>query len=74
MDTAPLIVIIIVGLALWIAICYFGFRWIFSLKRQLWNQRQTLKLLIMIAEKQGVDKASVTNIEDMMNRDDEYLK
>jgi hypothetical protein len=74
MDTAPLIVIIIVGLALWIAMCNFGFRWIFSLKRQLWNQRQTLKLLIMIAEKQGVDKASVTNIEDMMNRDDEYLK
>ena len=32
MDTAPLIVIIIVGLALWIAMCYFGFRWIFLLK------------------------------------------
>ena len=36
-------------------ISYFFWRWIFSVKRQLWNQKQQINLLLKIAEKLGVD-------------------
>jgi hypothetical protein len=49
--------VMIIGIALIIllAVSYFFWRWIFALKRQLWNQKQQINLLLKIAEKLGVD-------------------
>ena len=49
--------VIIAGIALIIvlAISYYLWRWIFSIKRQLWNQKQQINILLKIAEKLGVD-------------------
>ena len=38
-----------------LASTYYIWRWIFSIKRQLWNQKQQLNVLLKIAEKLGVD-------------------
>ena len=71
MDTPNLVVYIIVGglaVIVIIAISYYWFRWIFSIKKQLWNQQQQINLLIKIAEKLGVnDDSEVKTIRYLNN-------
>jgi uncharacterized membrane protein required for colicin V production len=45
----------VIALILVPVISYFFWRWIFAVKRQLWNQKQQINLLLKIAEKLGVD-------------------
>lgn len=53
----PLLIILwVVGIAVSIGIAYFFTRWVFSIKRQLWNQKQQINLLVRIAKKLGVDE------------------
>lgn len=49
-----------IGIFAFFAIAYYLYRWIFSIERQLWNQKMQIELLIIIAEKLGAD----TNNED----------
>lgn len=49
-----------IGIFAFFAIVYYLYRWIFSIERQLWNQKMQIELLIIIAEKLGAD----TNNED----------
>lgn len=44
-----------IGIIAFFAIAYYFYRWIFSINRQLWNQRQQINILLKIAEKLGVD-------------------
>jgi hypothetical protein len=39
-----------------IVVYYYLARWVFSIKRQLWNQQQQINLLIRIAQKLGVSE------------------
>lgn len=43
------------GLIFAVIIIYYFTRWVFSIKRQLWNQKQQIVILIGIAEKLGVN-------------------
>lgn len=52
-DTPGYVVIVILGIILLIAISYYWVRFLFSIKRQLWNQKKSLYLLSKIAEKSG---------------------
>lgn len=56
--TDPVVMFFICAFALGIvvAIAYYFWRWIFSIKRQLWNQKQQINLLIKIAEKLGASE------------------
>lgn len=56
MTTATWVIIIGLAIIAEIIITYYLFRWIFSVKRQLWNQRQTINVLIRIAKKLGIDE------------------
>lgn len=55
-DTSTILLYGVIALAILITAAYFGYRWIFSINRQLWNQRQQISLLIKIAEKLGVSE------------------
>jgi hypothetical protein len=59
MDTEILITMYLIGgavaIGILLAASYYVWRWIFSVKRQLWNQQQQINILLMIAEKLGVD-------------------
>lgn len=75
MDTPNLVVYIIIGvfaLIFLIAIIYYFYRWIFSIKRQLWNQKQQINLLVRIAEKLGVDENDdqLQSIKELNNNSD----
>lgn len=59
-NTGMYLVFGIIGLILAIVVMYNLYRWIFSVKRQLWNQKMQIELLIIIAEKLGAD----TNNDD----------
>lgn len=68
-------VIAIVAFIITMAICYYIFRWIFSIKRQLWNQRQIIMLLSAIALKLAPEHEK--DIEEIVNKldvEDQYLK
>lgn len=65
----------VVGALIAGVVLYFFLRFVFSMKRQLWNQKQTMILLIKMAEKSG----SITNSEaneliTASNLGDQYLK
>lgn len=63
-----------IALIIVLAFCYYFTRWIFSMKRQLWNQKQQIRLLIMIAEKLGVPAQDVSVIKEKNeNKSDEHL-
>lgn len=51
------------GLAIGLLTTYSLWRWIFSIKRQLWNQQQQINLLLKIAEKLGVDPFETATIK-----------
>jgi hypothetical protein len=70
------LLIIVAGIALWIVVTYYLLRFVFSIKRQLWNQRQQINILIRIAEKLGVntDDEQLSNIQTRNNnKDDEQI-
>ncbi len=54
-EFATYILLFFVAVAI-LAINYFFIRWVFDIKKQLWNQKQQINLLIKIAEKLGVDR------------------
>jgi hypothetical protein len=54
-DIAVYFMVLGITLIVILAISYYLWRWIFSIKRQLWNQRQQINILLKIAEKLGVD-------------------
>jgi hypothetical protein len=56
MDISNYIAIAVIAIAIFLAIAYYFYRWIFSIKRQLWNQKQQINLLIKIAEKLGASE------------------
>lgn len=56
-----------IGLIIFIWILYYFYRWIFSIKRQLWNQRQQLNILIGIAKKLEIDEDNLNEIYEMNN-------
>lgn len=64
METSTWVIVSIVTLVLFITLSYFFFRFIFSMKRQLWNQKQQINLLIMIAEQLGVPHSKIELIEE----------
>lgn len=56
-DNLPIYLLVAaVAVSLIIAIYYYLLRWVFSMKRQLWNQKAQINLLIKIAEKLGVQE------------------
>jgi hypothetical protein len=63
-DIAVYVVIGIGALIGLIAGIYYFNRWMFSMKRQLWNQKQQIRLLIMIAEKLGVPADNMSIIKE----------
>lgn len=68
------IILAVIALILFFVISYFWYRFIFSMKRQLWNQKQTLIILIKIAEKSGaITSNEAGEIVKKMNADDQYL-
>jgi hypothetical protein len=56
MDITNYIAIAVISIGIFLAIAYYLYRWIFSIKRQLWNQKQQINLLIKIAEKLGASE------------------
>ena len=71
------IIIFGIGLIIFLSIAYYFYRWIFSIKRQLWNQKQQINLLLKIAEKLGVDMqdSDILTIKyNNNNKDDSALK
>ncbi len=73
-DTSTLVIYVMLAIVVLLAISYFLFRWIFSMKRQLWNQRQQITLLIKIAEKIGVPRSEVEVIEERnKSKEDQFL-
>ena len=68
MDTQELILLGgAVGLLLVLIIGYYFIRWVFNIKRQLWNQQATITLLLRIAEKQGVTGEDIVQIKEQNN-------
>ena len=53
--TEIFLLIIAISVVLYFVIIYYLFRFIFSIKRQLWNQKQQINILIKIAHKLGVN-------------------
>jgi hypothetical protein len=52
METEHILMLSALGFLIMILIAYVVFRWIFSMKRQLWNQREMLVLMAKIAHMQ----------------------
>lgn len=73
METSSLVIVIVVSVALILVITYFWTRFVFSMKRQLWNQQQQISLLIKIANKLGVHPSETEIIEKKNYASDEFL-
>ncbi len=73
MDTGIIFLLAVIILLASIGITCLILRWIFRVKRQLWNQRQQLELLMLIAEQLGVNREKFTHIGRGQNINDEYL-
>jgi predicted Holliday junction resolvase-like endonuclease len=52
LETSTIVIIAVVALAILIVCLYFFYRYVFSIERQLWNQKQTIELLLRLVEKQ----------------------
>jgi hypothetical protein len=61
-NTGLIALAVIFGTGAIITISYFVTRWIFDIKKQLWNQKQQINLLVMIAEKLGADEYKLKTI------------
>lgn len=71
--TSSIVLIAILFLCLWITIAYFFIRWVLSIKRQLWNQKAQINVLIKIAEKLGVPKDEIDLIEKRNNTKSDHF-
>lgn len=58
-----------IAIILLIGVSYYLYRWIFSINRQLWNQKQQLIILAKIARKIGIEDEEIGTI-DKQNRQD----
>lgn len=68
MDTQAMIIIAcIVGFFVIIITGFYFTRWVFSINRQLQNQQAMIKLLIIMAKKQGIAGDEIQQIEEMNN-------
>ena len=56
MEAGPFIFLSAMAIGVTIVILYFFLRWVFDVKRQLWNQKQQINLLIKIALKLGANE------------------
>jgi hypothetical protein len=74
METGIIILLFTVFFTAYIIIAYFLFRWIFAVKRQMWNQKEQLLLLSKIAEKLEVDPKYIEDMKQRMQMSDEFLK
>lgn len=73
-DTIAYIVIGLVVLGILIAIYVYFIRMIIRLKRQLWNQKQTVKLLCIIARRLGEDPGKyISVVEEKTEVPDDQL-
>lgn len=64
----------VIALSVLIVIYYFVTRWIFSIRRQLWNQKQQINLLVKIARQLGVtDVEELSMIQEKNNSEDHLL-
>lgn len=74
MEQSDILIYVVVSAALTIGIAYFLFRWIFEVKKQLWNQKQMVKLLCIIAKKLGEDpEVYIKQIEKTLDEDKSNL-
>lgn len=62
------LILLLIGLIIVVAISYFFFRWVFSMKRQLWNQKAQINVLLKIADKLGVPSDEVDIIREKNNK------
>lgn len=69
-----MIAALIIPLAVTLIIVYLFIVFAFRIKRQLWNQQQTINLLIQIAKKLGASGEEIDLIERKNNgASDQYL-
>ncbi len=72
-DLGLLLTVTIISIIVWLVISFYFFRWTFSVKRQLWNQRQMIYILIKMAEKLGAGGDDLDTIRRKLDVSDEYL-
>jgi len=73
-DFATYLVMGLVALGVLIAVYIFLIRYTISLKRQLWNQKQTVKLLCIIAKRLGEDPGKyISLVEEKTEVPDDQL-
>jgi len=74
MDTATYLVIGLLALGVVLAAFYYLTRWALSMKRQLWNQKQMIRLLCIIAKRLGEDPGQyISVVEEKVEMPDEKL-
>lgn len=71
MNTNELLVIYAGALVAFFIGMYYFLRFVFSLKRQLWNQQATIKLLIMLVEKQLGVSEEVAHLKELNSKNDD---
>jgi hypothetical protein len=59
------------GVFSYIFIAFYVYRWIFSVRRQLWMQRQQLSILLKIADRLKVNDEDTSRIWDLNNTYDD---
>ena len=73
-DLATYLVIGLLVLGAILAAFYYLTRWALSMKRQLWNQKQMIRLLCIIAKRLGEDPGKyISVVEEKVDGPDEKL-
>jgi len=73
-DLATYLVIGLLVLGAILAAFYYLTRWALSMKRQLWNQKQMIRLLCIIAKRLGEDPGQyISVVEEKVEMPDEKL-
>jgi len=73
-DLATYLVIGLLALGVVLAAFYYLTRWALSMKRQLWNQKQMIRLLCIIAKRLGEDPGKyISVVEEKVDVPDEKL-
>lgn len=74
MEPSTWVIAVAVGAVVTFFIFYFFFTYTFSMRRQLWNQKKQITLLIMIAKKLGCTGEELETIDVRNNQEtDRYL-
>lgn len=66
-DLFMYIMIAAVSLAISFLLGYYFVQWAFDIKRQLWNQKQTILILIRVARRLGESDEELERIEREIN-------